>query len=171
MALYGKKLSRYGFPACHNIILFLLLFFISSFFKAALLLEQLAFSSTSSPHQNQSHRSTCTFLKHRQKVVQNYWKITKMWFRFLVSEELPHTARALGTPHRSCSRAPVGVLCSFYPAIFFCPPKVHLGLCFFPTHQYFGPAFHEPFRVGSEWVTHPSPSKGSTLKHPSFQRA
>ena len=100
MTIYGKEISRYGFPSCHYILLSL---FPSIFICSPSLLFYWDswHSQVHPPYTNPSHWNTCMYLEHRQQVVWNYWKITKTQFRFLVSQELPHRAGALGTFHGS----------------------------------------------------------------------
>lgn len=76
----------------------------------------------------------------------------------------PFIIRRLCLPQWGRSRITQG--CSFYPPIFFHHPQVHLGLCFFPPHPYFGQDF-----PGWEQVTHPITSQGIPFKIPLFQRA
>lgn len=97
MTIYGKKISRYGFPSCHYRLLSLFpSVFICS--PSLLLYWDCWLSQAHPPYTNPSHPNACTQLKHRQKVIQNYWKIRKTWFSF-ISQELPH--RAPGMSHGS----------------------------------------------------------------------
>lgn len=90
--MYGKNVSRYGFPSCHCALLFPFPF---SFHVLTQPISpgQLDFPCTASL----SHSLTPRRLRYptpRREAIRNYWKTTKMCFKILISQKLPRRALA-----------------------------------------------------------------------------
>lgn len=88
-----KKVSRYGFPSRH----YTLLSFSFPFHfltQPAISLGQLDFSSTPSLSQSLTSRRLHVPQAQTEGHMKNYWKTTKMWFKILISQKLPHRALA-----------------------------------------------------------------------------
>lgn len=96
--MYGKNVSRYGFPSCHCALLFPFPF---SFHVLTQPISpgQLDFPRTASLSHSLTPRRLM-YPKPRREAIRNYWKTTKMCFKILISQKLPR--RALG-PEMSLS--------------------------------------------------------------------